>query len=84
MFLHLGKGFMIPASRVVMIGSMKTSNDSEITQKFLQTSKEEGFIIDHSDGDPKSFVLTEETIYLSIISSKTLRKRINNFIDRLF
>ena len=81
MFLHLGKGYMIPMEEVVMIGNLDSASSSEITEEFLQISEEEGFIIDYSEGEPKSFVLTGETIYMSIISSKTLRKRMNKFIS---
>ena len=80
MFLHLGKGHMLETARIVMIGNIESSLDSEITKKFFKTSREEGFIIDYSEGDPKSFVLTEEKIYYSIISAKTLRKRLNRKI----
>lgn len=81
MFLHLGKGNMIPTDRIVMIGSMESSCDSEITRNFLETCKEEGFIVDYSSGEPKSFIVTEETIYYSIISARTLRKRLRRDID---
>ncbi|MFW6268819.1 MAG: extracellular matrix regulator RemB [Bacillota bacterium] len=82
MFLHLGKGHMISQKRIVLIGSMESSCDSEITQDFIKTSREEGFIIDYSYGNPKSFILTEEKIYFSIISAKTLYKRMNRNIKQ--
>ncbi|MDI3548519.1 MAG: extracellular matrix regulatory protein [Halanaerobiales bacterium] len=69
---------MIPAKEIVMIGNLESTNDSEITREFLNISKEEGFIVDYSEGNPRSFVLTGETIYLSMISSNTLAKRIND------
>ena len=73
---------MIPIDCVVMIGNLESTTDSDITEEFLQISREEGFIVDYSSGDPRSFVLTGETIYLSIISSKTLRNRMNNYIGK--
>lgn len=72
---------MIPVKEIVMIGDLDSSRDSDITKEFLKISEEEGFIIDYSEGEPKSFVLTGETIYMSIISSKTLCKRMNKFIS---
>ena len=72
---------MIPMEEVVMIGDLETTGYSEITEEFLKISEEEGFIEDFDLEDPKSFVLTGETIYLSIISSKTLHKRMNKFIS---
>ncbi|MGM0437701.1 MAG: extracellular matrix regulator RemB [Bacillota bacterium] len=75
MFLHLGKGHMLPEKEVVLIGDLETTTHSDTTQEFLDISDEEGFIVDYSEGEAKSFVLTGETIYLSMISSKTLAKR---------
>ncbi len=70
---------MIPAEEIVLIGNLKASEKSDITREFLEVSEEEGFIIDYSEGKAKSFILTGETIYLSMISSKTLQKRMNTF-----
>ncbi|MGM0471166.1 MAG: extracellular matrix regulator RemB [Bacillota bacterium] len=81
MLLHLGNDNMIPTDEVVMIADLE-STASEITEEFLQIAQEEGFIKDYAAGEAKSFVLTNETIYYSNISSKTLRKRMN-FTDRL-
>lgn len=75
MFLHLGKGHMLPEKEVVLIGDLEATTHSDTTQDFLDISDEEGFIVDYSEGKAKSFVLTGETIYLSMISSKTLAKR---------
>lgn len=82
MFLHLGKGHMLPEKEVVLIGDLENTTYSDITQEFLDISKEEGFIVDFANGEPRSFVLTGETIYLSIISSKTLAKRMERPIAK--
>jgi len=81
MFLHLGAGNMIPSDEVVLIGNLESAASSKITQEFMKISEEEGFIVDYSGGDPRSFVLTGETIYLSMISSRTLEKRVDEFIE---
>ncbi|GAB6099673.1 hypothetical protein JCM16358_15520 [Halanaerocella petrolearia] len=75
--LHLGGGYTIPAQDVVMIADWEATTDSPETCDFLKIAKEEGFIIDYSEGDPSSFVVTEEKIYYSMISSDTLKKRVN-------
>lgn len=82
MFLHLGKGHMLPENEVVLIGDLEATTDSDTTQEFLDISEEEGFIVDYSEGEAKSFVLTGETIYLSMISSKTLAKRMKRPIAK--
>ncbi|HHU91870.1 MAG TPA: DUF370 domain-containing protein [Halanaerobiaceae bacterium] len=75
MFLHLGANYLIPKKEVVLIGDLKSTTYSGISKEFLETAKEEGFIIDCSEGKARTFVLTAETIYLSMISSNTLEKR---------
>ncbi len=84
MFLHIGNGVLIPTKEVVMIADYESTNGSKDTQNFLEVANEEGFIRDDafqdiSDGSPKSFIITNETIYLSLISSSTLAKRVNIF-----
>ncbi len=75
--LHLGGGHTIPAQEVVMIADLEATTDSEETKKFLEIAKKEGFVIDYSQGDPSSFIITNEKVYYSMISSATLRKRVN-------
>jgi len=79
--LHLGGGHTIPAQDVVMIADWEATTDSPETRDFLQVAKEEGFVIDYTQGEPSSFVITEEKIYYSMISSATLRKRVNFMYD---
>ncbi len=75
--VHLGAGYMIPPKDIVLIADLESTTHSKKTREFLKVAEEEGFITDYSKGNPKSFVLTDETIYYSMISSNTLRKRVN-------
>lgn len=81
MYLHLGKGVVVPVKSVIAILDLETTTISKITKEFLNTAQEEGFIENVSEGLPKSFVVTEfdgkTRIYLSNISSTTLYKRMN-------
>ncbi|MFO7814896.1 MAG: DUF370 domain-containing protein [Halanaerobiales bacterium] len=80
MFLHIGKGHMINKENVVFIGDLKSTMDSEITNEFFDIIKEEGFIINYYEDEASSFILTGEKIYLSIISSTTLKSRMEKII----
>lgn len=82
MYLHLGEGQIIPTKDIVMIGNIKTTDNSKINREFMNVTVEEGFIVDYSRGDPRSFVLTGETVYLSRISSNTLLKRLTNLPEK--
>lgn len=77
MFLHLGQGHTIPIKEIVMIGNLNNKT-SKSTKEFLEIAQEEGFVVDYSSAKPKSFILTDETIYLSLITARTLLKRLNN------
>lgn len=83
MFLHIGNDNMVPASEIVLIGDYEHVLNSEISQEFFSISEEEGFLVDKSgdeDKEVRSFVLTGETIYLSMISSTTLARRLRNLV----
>ncbi|MBD3156043.1 MAG: DUF370 domain-containing protein [Candidatus Aenigmarchaeota archaeon] len=77
MLLHIGNGHMIATKDVVLIADYGSSMSSKDTGEFLEIANEEGFVKDYSGGSPKSFVVTNETVYLSLISSSTLAKRVD-------
>ena len=76
MFLHLGADTVIPLRDVIAITDIKTVR-SGINDDFLRVMKEENMIDDISDGNAKSFVVTEKLEFLSAISAATLKKRAN-------
>jgi hypothetical protein len=79
MFLHIGGDIVIPVKDVIAIMDIDTTTISKDTREFLKIAEEEGFIKSISDDLPKSFIITEmdkkSVIYLSPISSVTLKKR---------
>ncbi|AVX19223.1 MULTISPECIES: extracellular matrix regulator RemB [Carboxydocella] len=78
MFLHLGNDVVIPLKEVIAIIDLHKDEKklSEINQEFLQVAEEEGFIeLVGEENKIKSFIITNKKIYLSPISSATLRKR---------
>ena len=83
MFLHIGDGNMILANDIVFIGDIESVTDSKITDEFLKIADEEGFIINQTNENSKirSFILTGEKIYYSIISTSTLEDRLKNMIS---
>ena len=74
MFLHLGADTIIPLKNVILISDRKEEK-STINTEFLQTMEDEGLIIDVSCGNAKSFIIADDQVYLSAISSFTLKKR---------
>jgi chromosome segregation and condensation protein ScpB len=76
MFLHLGADTVIPLRDVIAITDIKAAR-SGINDDFLRVMREENLIDDISDGNAKSFVVTDKLVFLSAISAATLKKRAN-------
>ena len=74
MFLHLGADTVIPVRNVIAITDYQSSRSS-INEEFIHTMREEQLIVDVSENNPKSFVVTDKIVYLSAISALTLKKR---------
>lgn len=74
MFLHLGANTVIPLKNVISISDIK-SVKAGIDNEFLKTVIKANKVIDVSEGNPKSFVVTDDITYFSAISSMTLKKR---------
>jgi len=78
MFLHLGADTIIPLKEIISITEYK-DDKSEINKEFIELMVEERMIKDVSDGNPKCFIVTEKIVYVSAISSSTLKKRALNW-----
>lgn len=78
MFLHLGGDVVVPLSEVVAIFDGELLVQARSADEFLQTAKDEGLVVDASGGRSKAFVVTTRKVYLSQISSLTLKKRADN------
>lgn len=75
MFIHLGGDVMVPSKDVIAIFDLKMKDSAESTKEFLNVAEEEGFVIIIDDHDSKAFVVTNQKVYFSPISSLTLKKR---------
>lgn len=77
MFLHLGSDIVVALVDIISINDYKSFR-SVVNREFIKKMKSKNFIIDISENDPKSFVVTKSKVYLSAISSLTLKKRADN------
>ena len=78
MFVHLGKNSVVRSSQIVAIIDYQVMEGSEVNQAYVDRAGRERKIQDVSKGRPHSLVITNEYIYLSAISSTTLKKRTEN------
>lgn len=74
MFLHLGSDVMVPVKDVVAIYDHKTMEREE-NHLCFELIKQEKEIVPIASDEVKSYVVTDDKIYLSVISSLTLKKR---------
>ena len=79
MLLHLGSDFVIHTKQIVGIFDFDQTTIGEKTRILLQKAEQDGILIDASEDLPKSFLVVtvfgEIRIYLSSLSSSTLKKR---------
>ena len=80
MYLHLGQDTLVKTSDVIGIFDMDNTTVSKGTRRFLNLAEQEGRVVNVTSDLPKTFVLCgrsrkECRVYLSQISSPTLRKR---------
>lgn len=76
MYLHLGSDCMVKNSDIIAIFNLR-DQQSNIYRDYIEKYRQRYKIIDLSeDGDFSSCIITEKIIYLSAISSLTLKKRL--------
>lgn len=75
MYLHLGADCMVKNSDIIAVFNLR-SPQSQIYEDYVLKYRDRYRIVDASGGEEySSCILTEDTIYLSSISSLTLKKR---------
>jgi len=79
MFLHLGSDTIIPLREVIAMVDMKAAR-APVNAPFLDFAASRGRVTDVTDGPAKTVVLTDRGVFLSAISSLTLKKRANKLI----
>ncbi len=87
MYLHLGQDVLVKTSDVIGIFDMDNTTVSKHTRAFLAAAEKAGRVVSAADDLPKTFILCGRSradcrVYLSQISSATLRKR-TGFIENI-
>lgn len=77
MFLHLGGNTVVSKKEIIAILDART-RDATITNEFIAIAGYEGYIENIGASEKaKSFIITDDKIYISPISCTTLKKRSN-------
>ena len=87
MYLHLGQYTVVHTGDIVGIFDLDNSSVSRTTTEYLAQAQKRGWVVNVSEEIPKSFVVCRDRdgeirVYVSQISSSTLRKR-TGFVDGL-
>jgi len=77
MFLHIGENKSLDRKDIIAIFDMDSATINGTTRNFLKKMQTENKVKDVSGKLPKTMILTEDTLYLSNISSKTLKERLS-------
>ena len=75
MYLHLGEDVVVNIKKIIGIFDMDTSTVNKATRDYLSKEEKEKNIIYVSYELPKSFIVTEDKIYVSSLNTSTLLKR---------
>lgn len=80
MFLHIGEEIIVFLKDILTIMDIERTTTSSNTREFLKGCEEKGMVVTVGEDIPKSFIVTiregKQTVYLSPISTATLKKRI--------
>ena len=75
MFLHIGSDVVVPYREVIAILDAELLKRSQAVRDLVALQELEKRVRDVAEGRPRSIVLTDRGIYLSPISTLTLRRR---------
>ncbi len=76
-FLHGGSGVSIRSKRILGIFDLDTSTITKTTREFLRKKEESGRVVTIGTEIPRAFILTEDTLYISVLSPGTLKDRLS-------
>lgn len=79
MYLYLGQDTVINADTIIGIFDLDNTSVSKETRGYLSAAQKTGKIKEVSADIPKSFVVCDDTVYLSQVSPTTLKKRASSF-----
>ncbi|PEQ95497.1 DUF370 domain-containing protein [Bacillus sp. AFS006103] len=75
MYIHIGEDINIRARDIISILDKESANNSLLVEEFISHRKDK--VVNLSKNPFKSIIITFDNVYLSPISSGTLKKRSN-------
>ncbi len=82
MFIHLGGDVVVSKDEVIAILNTQLMKKTEVNREFMESAENDGFINPITErANAKSVIITTKNIYLSPISSGTLKKRSDEIME---
>lgn len=75
MFLHIGNNYMLRIDEIIGIFNVAALQEDTKGRRFFNEIKQSGNVVDISEGKESTIVLTDDTVYITRISSSTLLSR---------
>ncbi len=75
MYTHIGASRMVRTKSIIGIFDMDKTTVSQTTKAFLNKAEKDDKLISLTTDIPRSFVVTDDKIYISQISPTALSKR---------
>ena len=77
-YLHIGNKYSVDVRSIIGIFDMDNTTVTGITKKLLDKAEKEKRLFLATYELPKTFIVTEEKIYISQLAASTLKKRLAN------
>ena len=75
MYLHIGNNKNIRKRSLIGIFDMEITTQSSVTKEFLREIQKKNMVENISHDLPKSFVVTDDIVFLSPTAVKSFKKR---------
>ncbi|MFA5881950.1 MAG: DUF370 domain-containing protein [Eubacteriales bacterium] len=84
MFIHLGGDVVVSKDEVITILNNQLLKKNEINKEFMELAEEDGFLsLITEKANAKALIITSKRVYMSPISSMTLKKRSDEQLSNL-
>ena len=82
MYLHIGNDNMINSQNIIGIFDIDICTIEQRLRDFLSEKQRKGDIVDVAEDLPGTFIVTNDKVYISGLSSTTLRQRVEHLNNR--
>ncbi len=75
MYVNIGGNYAVSDKEIIGIMDIENTSTSKITREYLNRAEKEGRIVTLSYDLPRSYIITDDLVYISPVLTQTLIKR---------